>query len=190
MRIRTWLVPVVSIGLAATIVSCSPAGTDALPDRVERSVTFQIDREASAGASSRQSWTFVSGAFLSAPPVEGVTLACDNFHQRFSGEDEARQVRDSGYVWIHNDTGKTMYDTVATIEDVGADTDGTVWVTFGQTRFEYGDIPVGGGDRGPDSSAVDGDEQEWYYQGSATDIPDAYLDTLKFTVKVSWLADP
>lgn len=193
-----WIVALASLLSAWVLGSCTNAtgsgdGDGTGSQRIGHSVTLNIARGGNeqAGAAARFEYELGGqGAFLPPTTSGGVTLGCNNFRRAFSGSGATLTARDSGYVYIHNATGKTMYDTVATIVSVGADTDGVVKVTFGKTTFDYGDIANGGGNPGPDGLALDGDEQEWYYDCDAAKVDEPYLDNLTFTVKVAWMADP
>lgn len=186
---RCMLIAIVWAAFVPMLASCGP-GSVGSPQRVSRFVLFQVDRETQDGASARFEWSLSRQRFLQALPVDGVTLACDASGRSYSESGGSLLVRDFGYVYIHNGTGKTMYSTTATIEAIEPDTDGQVHVAFGRTVYNYGDIPNGGGSRGPDSYAVDGDEQEWYYDCDPSTTTDTYVNNLKFTVKVSWFEDP
>jgi len=186
------------VALAAGLVawglaSCNNGGDGSSLQRVPRQVTLEIVRSGGQQSelAARFDYQFVGqGPFLPLTTGDGVTVGSNNFQRAFSGSGDNVTARDSGYVYIHNATGKTMYDTVATVVSVGADTDGVVKVTFGKTTFDYGDIANGAGNPGPDGLALDGDEQEWYYDCDAAKVDETYLDNLTFTVKVAWMADP
>jgi hypothetical protein len=179
---------VATIILAAALVT-SCGGGSSTPPRDERSVLFVIDRGAQSVVAFSTEWTFNQFSFIPAAPLDGVTLGCDIFRREFSGPTDNRVARDSGYVYIHNGTGKTMHGVVATIESVEPDVGGVQRITFGSTQYEYGDIADGAGGPGPDGFALDGTEQEWFYTCDAEDTTEEYLANLRFTVKVSWLVD-
>jgi len=167
------------VGVVLALSSCAPGG-GAAPgtDRMPRSVTFHIDRGAEATARNIP-WSVGEDVFLPSVESEGVLLGCDSFGRVPTADDLA--VQDSGLVYVANATGGAMYDTVAEVRDVAPDTDGTVKAIFDQTRYEYGDMP--------DGASTRDHAQLWSYV-CTREVSETYLPTLRFTVKVSWLADP
>jgi len=176
-----------AVGATLTLASCGTVGGGTqTPERVQHSATLQAKRGADAIASTFE-WTVGQSAFLSAVPVEGVSLGCTGFRRDFIAPDGSSTITDAGSVYIQNDTGKTMYESVATIDNVSADVDGVVRASFAQTRFEYGDIANGSG---APSAAGPSNAQEWSYVFRPEETSETYIDNLEFTVTVSWLADP
>jgi hypothetical protein len=134
-------------------------------------------------------WTIGDAHLIGTHQKDGVTLGNRNLRRSAYPEDPG--ITDEGHVYLVNGTGERMIDPVAQISDITPNpATGNVDVEFLSTRIEYPDLGPNEGGAGPDPFALDGTERLWGYTWDGTDETESYVESLTFTVTVSWLTDP